>query len=325
MGRRSRAAVERTLLGLVALTVAASTARAQHPGHGATPPAAAATQGAAAPRKVTMEELHRQGGVPRGWKFTLPPGGDPARGREVFASLECYKCHAMKGESFPAVAADAKNVGPDLAGMGAHHPAEYFAESIINPNAVIVTGPGFTGPDGKSVMPSFADTLTVTQWLDLVAYLKSSGGGEHAHHHAGAARESVAGPYRVRLVYAMKSQGHDHAAPQGHAGHDHHAMGAGGGSGHLMAFVTDRDSDEPLPYLPVTATIQITGRPNRTVRLGPMISPRGFHYGADVVLPDDTQRITLLIGATNVTVMGPAADRYKTPTRVVFDWQAAAK
>ncbi len=68
MGRRSRAVVGRALLGLVALTVAASTARAQHQGHGAMSPATVTTQGTAAPRKVTMEELHRQGGVPRGWK-----------------------------------------------------------------------------------------------------------------------------------------------------------------------------------------------------------------------------------------------------------------
>ena len=122
MGHRSRAVVGRVLLGLVALTVVASTARAQHQGHGAMAPAAAA-QGAAAPRKVTMEELHRQGGVPRGWKFALP-AGDPVNGRQLFADLECYKCHAIQGERFPPGGGDARNVGPDLTGMGGMHPAE---------------------------------------------------------------------------------------------------------------------------------------------------------------------------------------------------------
>lgn len=36
---------------------------------------------------------------------------------------------------------------PELSGMAAHHPPEFFAESIINPNAVIDRGEGFTDPD----------------------------------------------------------------------------------------------------------------------------------------------------------------------------------
>jgi len=133
-----------------------------------------------------MEELHRNGGVPRGWKFTLP-AGDAARGRRVFAELECYKCHAIAGENFPAAGTDPKNVGPALTGMGPHHPAEYFAESVLNPNAVIVKGPGYTSADGRSIMPGYAESLTVTQLIDLVAYLRSltagapHGGAMHGH------------------------------------------------------------------------------------------------------------------------------------------------
>ncbi len=50
---------------------------------------------------------------------------------------------------------------------------EYFAESILNPNAVIVTGPGYTGPDGLSIMPDYRESLMVSELIDLVAYLKS--------------------------------------------------------------------------------------------------------------------------------------------------------
>ena len=53
---------------------------------------AQAPKPAAPPTPITMEELHRAGGVPRGWKFTLPPG-DPKAGRAIFARLECVKCH----------------------------------------------------------------------------------------------------------------------------------------------------------------------------------------------------------------------------------------
>jgi len=43
----------------------------------------------------------------------------------------------------------------------ANRPNSYLLESVINPNAVIVEGPGYTGVDGRSIMPSYADRLTV--------------------------------------------------------------------------------------------------------------------------------------------------------------------
>ena len=52
-------------------------------------------------------------------------------------------------------------------------PAEYLTESILNPNAVIVIGQGYTGPDGLSIMPDYRESLTASELIDLVAYLKS--------------------------------------------------------------------------------------------------------------------------------------------------------
>jgi hypothetical protein len=58
--------------------------------------------------------------------------------------------------------------------MGAHHPRDYFAEAVLNPNAVILTDePGYLGKDGLSIMPDYNDTLTLRQWIDLATYLKS--------------------------------------------------------------------------------------------------------------------------------------------------------
>src|SRR2546425_2181169 len=197
-----RAIVGGACIGLAVLAVSAAGAWAQHQGHGTTFPAATTSGTTTTPpeaaRKVTMEELHQTGGVPRGWKFALPVG-DPAKGRQVFAELECSKCHAIQGESFPKTGGDAKNVGPELTGMGGQHPAEYFAESILSPNAVILDGPGYTGPDGKSIMPTYADSLSVTQLVDLVAFLKSLTAGGHAHEPASV--EKTAGDYAVRLEY----------------------------------------------------------------------------------------------------------------------------
>ncbi len=120
------------------------------------------------PFRVTMEQLHEAGGVPQGWTFR-PASGDPERGRRIFRSAGCWGCHRVAGEDFPPV----WHAGPDLTDMGAHHPAGYLAESVMNPNAVVVQGPGFTGPDGQSTMPDYSDRLSITDVDDLVAYLKT--------------------------------------------------------------------------------------------------------------------------------------------------------
>jgi mono/diheme cytochrome c family protein len=180
-----------TSLALSALLVAGA-----HADRSAPP---ASRDGAEAPVRIRMEDLHKHGGVPPGWRLTVPRG-DAAAGREVFAKLECYKCHAIKGEPFPGGAKGPADTGPELTGMGSHHPADYFLESILNPNAVIVTGPGYTGPDGRSIMPDYRDSLTVADLVDLVAYLRSltgqhgqmpasdSGQASPGHGHAGKAK-----------------------------------------------------------------------------------------------------------------------------------------
>ena len=251
------------------------------------------------PKPISMDELHRTGGVPRGWKFTLPAGGDPRRGREVFAKLECAKCHEIKPD-FPKTGG-AGDVGPELTGMGAHHPAEYFAESILDPNAVILAGPGYVGPDGRSIMPDYRDSLSVAELVDLVAYIKSLSGGEHHHHEANAPQEQTAGPYTVRVEYQEPASAKS--------------------PGHLIVFVADAATGEPVPYLPVTAVIRSVETAPRTLRLSPMIGDSGFHYGADVTLPDDTIKLTLTLGAATLKTMGPAARRFAKPVTLSFDWE----
>src|SRR5206468_3248201 len=78
----------------------------------------------------------------------------------------------------------------------------------------ILDGPGFTGPDGKSIMPSYADSLSVAQLVDLVAFLRGLTGGGHMH--AMAPAEKTTDVYTVRLDYRG---GVEHAAHEAHAGH----------------------------------------------------------------------------------------------------------
>jgi uncharacterized protein involved in high-affinity Fe2+ transport len=292
--------------GLPIASGAVGLAWAQHQ-HGQASSGAGATgtaPGAPGPRRVSEAELHRYG-TPRGWKFSLPPG-NPGRGRELFRELECYKCHEIKTESFPA-SPDGKYAGPELTGMGSMHPIEYIAESILYPNAVIVDEPGTTGPDGLSLMPSYADSLTLEQWTDLSTYLKSlREGGEHTME-PGIERVATAGQYRVRLVYA---QGH------GMGGH---------GAGHLMAYITEPESGQAVPYLPVSARVQGPGNARRTIPLRPMIGEDGLHYGADVALPRQTSRLTILIGPTTARVSGAAKGRFAKPATADFDWSADSR
>ena len=89
----------------------------------------------------------------------------------MFQKLECYSCHEVRGERFPAPS-DSARAGPELSMMGPLHPPEFFAESIINPSAVVERGRGYGAADGSSKMPSYGDSLTVQETIDLVAYLR---------------------------------------------------------------------------------------------------------------------------------------------------------
>ncbi|MGH7827084.1 MAG: copper-binding protein [Candidatus Binatia bacterium] len=95
------------------------------------------------------------------------PKGDPDKGRAVFQKFECYYCHEVRGEGFPPPVESA----PELSQMGPMHPAEFFAESIMNPNAVVPKS--YREPDGKSPMTNFTEKMTVQELIDVSAYVAS--------------------------------------------------------------------------------------------------------------------------------------------------------
>jgi putative copper resistance protein D len=147
---------------LIALAVFASTAAL-----GEATPGRHARQERRPTSHVTAKELRQGGSGARGGSLTLPPG-DAARGRTVFVKLQCFGCHTVQGERLPA----ARRPGPELTAIGTRPPAD-LVESIMNPNAMIVDGPGYTDARGSSTMPDYRETLTVGELIDLVAYLKS--------------------------------------------------------------------------------------------------------------------------------------------------------
>ena len=278
------------------------------PAKGSTPPASVRT---------TMEALHAAGGVPPGWRFTLPPG-DPAAGRRAFVELKCYACHAIRGEQFPLKPGESATAGPELTGMGGQHPAEYLAESVINPNAVLVEGPGWIGGDGRSIMPPYRD-MTVGQLIDLVAYLKTLTGQEAEQ---APARTQEVGPFRVRLEF--RAGGEDHA---------HHGHGTDAGSspgraappapaaktGQLVVFITDRVTGQSFPYVSVFARINTSGQPRR-VRLNPVLGPEGIYYMAEIAIPAEPRRIGLSVGPVSARLLPGAPEGLKQRYNVAFDW-----
>jgi mono/diheme cytochrome c family protein len=140
-------------------------------------------------KRVKKELSHQEmdvHGMPSDWKLTVSKGS-PAEGRKLFVEMECYKCHEVKGEKFPGVAENEKGIGPELSQMARMHPPEFFAESIINPNAVIDPDAkklGYVGEDGKSKMPDYNSVLTIKQVADLASYIASLK-GQSSHEQMG--------------------------------------------------------------------------------------------------------------------------------------------
>ena len=97
------------------------------------------------------------------------------------------------------------------------------------------------------------------------------GRGDHAHHGAAPpAREQTAGSYRVRLAFHAPGQGGDHAQ------HEHARGQALAPGGHLVVLVNDLATGEPVPYLPISATIHADKAAPRTVNLVPMMGSSGL-------------------------------------------------
>jgi hypothetical protein len=242
----------------------------------------------------------------------------------VFIELECFKCHSVRGESFPsAPAKQADEVGPDLSGMGEHHPPEYFAESILHPNKILVEGPGYIGSDGKSRMPEYLESMTLREWVDLVAYLsglKDPGHSQaHAAHGPKKVGEAAAGDYRIALRLAESHPGHggSHGAPA--HGHAMPMAASAAAAKHLIAEILDRETGEAVPYLPVEAEITTAGKTQR-VPMQAMLGAVGLHYGTDVAVPPGKVRVTLHVGPSTLHRMASAPDRYRHPARATFEW-----
>ncbi len=113
-----------------------------------------------------LEDVAAYVGMYAGVPGAAPPKVPGGPGAQVFANNGCGNCHTL------SAAQSGGQVGPDLDEALPGQSAKMVEESIVNPNAVIVTG------YPANVMPAnFGQTLSAKEVEDLVQYLLSEAGG----------------------------------------------------------------------------------------------------------------------------------------------------
>ena len=86
-------------------------------------------------------------------------------------------------------------------------------------------------------------------------------------------------------------------------------------------FLVDASSGAPIPYVPVSAKIDVAGKPAQTIKLSPSFGREGFYYDAAVTIPAEAKRITLTIGPTIMRLDQGAPEGLKRAQTVAFDWK----
>ncbi len=110
-----------------------------------------------------------------GWGFTLPEG-DVVAGEAAFRSLGCASCHVVDGvDDLRAPDFEAERtivLGGETARIATYGE---LVSSIINPSHKLVRGyqKEDVAVDGVSKMTVYNDVMTVSELIDLVAFLQS--------------------------------------------------------------------------------------------------------------------------------------------------------
>ena len=115
----------------------------------------------------------------------LPPllTGDPELGKEVFISAACISCHVIKGLEDPKageVSEDFEIVtAPELTEIAAFNELRYIEESILKPDAEIVSGYGTVKVKVKGV--TYEGTLVSQDTEKVVVRTKAADGTEEEY------------------------------------------------------------------------------------------------------------------------------------------------
>ena len=106
--------------------------------------------------------------------FVLPEG-DAENGQKLFVAYECTACHTVRNLELPEPQAK----GPVDVSLGGRVAAlKSYSElvtSVINPSHKFVRGrrKEEVSQEGESLMTVYNDVMTVSELIDLVAFLES--------------------------------------------------------------------------------------------------------------------------------------------------------
>jgi mono/diheme cytochrome c family protein len=102
------------------------------------------------------------------------PDGDIERGQSTFVSKGCNQCHRVAGVEMPAPTVQPP-VPVVLGGEVTWKVTDgYLTTSIVNPTFALARYPSNQITiNGKSRMPHFAESMTVRELTDIVAFLQS--------------------------------------------------------------------------------------------------------------------------------------------------------
>lgn len=115
-----------------------------------------------------------EGGIVPTQEIVLPEG-NAARGQDAFVALECTACHTVSGTELDAP----EEIGPVTVALGGRvskvKSYNELVTSVINPSHRLARNPfkQQIEEDGESIMPIYGDVMTVTQLVDIVAFLES--------------------------------------------------------------------------------------------------------------------------------------------------------
>ena len=106
--------------------------------------------------------------------FTLPEG-DATVGKELFVSYSCHECHTVSATSLPdpTVVADKRvTLGGEVTRIQTYGE---LVTSIINPSHKLAVGykRDEVADEGESTMTNYNDVMSVSELINLVAFLQS--------------------------------------------------------------------------------------------------------------------------------------------------------
>lgn len=104
--------------------------------------------------------------------FTLPDG-DPKTGKLLFTAFQCSSCHTIKGVDQPEAPELKVALGGETSRIQTYGE---LVTSIVNPSHKLAKkyAEELVSVDGVSRMRNYNDVMTVSQLIDLVAFVQSS-------------------------------------------------------------------------------------------------------------------------------------------------------